>query len=60
MSGMILIESFLWIPIGFLLMSMPFRSMGPSLEEAAATPVAGWQVFRRVIFRWRSPARWQF
>src|SRR5919106_5666087 len=37
MSGMILIESFLWIPIVFLLMSTPFRSMDPSLEEAATT-----------------------
>src|SRR5918997_3158531 len=51
MSGMILIESFLWIPIVFLLMSTPFRSMDPSLEEAATTAgSSGWQVFRRVTF----------
>ena len=30
MGGMILVESFLWIPIVFLLMSTPFRSMDPS------------------------------
>ena len=51
MSGMILVESFLWIPIVFLLMSTPFRSMDPSLEEAATTAgSSGWQVFRRVTF----------
>jgi iron(III) transport system permease protein len=51
MSGMILVESFLWIPIVFLLMSTPFRSMDPSLEEAATTAGSnGWQVFRRVTF----------
>lgn len=51
MRGMILVESFLWIPIVFLLMSTPFRSMDPSLEEAAsAAGSTGWQVFRRVTF----------
>ena len=51
MSGMILVESFLWIPIVFLLMSTPFRSMDPSLEEAATTAgSSGWQVFQRVTF----------
>jgi iron(III) transport system permease protein len=51
MKGMILVESFLWIPIVFLLMSTPFRSMDPSLEEAAtAAGSTGWQVFRRVTF----------
>jgi iron(III) transport system permease protein len=49
LSGMILVESFLWIPIVFLLMATPFRSMDPSLEEAAITAgSSGWQVFRRV------------
>ena len=40
------------IPFGmFLLMSTPFRSMDPSLEEAATTAgSSGWQVFRRVTF----------
>jgi iron(III) transport system permease protein len=51
LSGMILVESFLWIPIVFLLMSTPFRSMDPSLEEAAtASGSTGWQVFRKVTF----------
>jgi iron(III) transport system permease protein len=51
MQGMILVESFLWIPIVFLLMSTPFRSMDPALEEAATTAGStGWQVFRRVTF----------
>ena len=51
LGGMILVESFLWIPIVFLLMSTPFRSMDPSLEEAATTAgSSGWQVFRRVTF----------
>ncbi|MBM4299155.1 MAG: ABC transporter permease subunit, partial [Deltaproteobacteria bacterium] len=51
MGGMILVESFLWIPIVFLLMSTPFRSMDPALEEAATTAGStGWQVFRRVTF----------
>ncbi|MGH7931063.1 MAG: ABC transporter permease [Candidatus Binatia bacterium] len=49
MQGMILVEGFLWIPIVFLLMSTPFRSMDPALEEAATTAGStGWQVFRRV------------
>lgn len=51
MPGMILVESFLWIPIVFLLMSTPFRSMDPSLEEAATTAGStAWQVFRKVTF----------
>jgi iron(III) transport system permease protein len=51
LSGMVLVESFLWIPIVFLLMSTPFRSMDPSLEEAATTAgSSSWQVFRRVTF----------
>jgi iron(III) transport system permease protein len=51
LSGMILVESFLWIPIVFLLMATPFRSMDPSLEEAATTAGStGWQVFRKVTF----------
>lgn len=51
LEGMVLIESFLWIPIVFLLMATPFRAMDPSLEEAAATAgSSSWQVFRRVTF----------
>jgi iron(III) transport system permease protein len=49
MRGMILVESFLWIPLVFLLMAAPFRSMDPALEEAATIAgSSGWQVFRRV------------
>jgi len=51
LGGMVLVESFLWIPIVFLLMSTPFRAMDPSLEEAATTAgSSSWQVFRRVTF----------
>jgi len=57
MQGMILVESFLWIPIVFLLMSTPFRSMDPSLEEAATTAGStGWQVFCKVTFPLAMPS----
>jgi iron(III) transport system permease protein len=46
---MIVIEGLLWTPIVFLLMTVPFRSLDPSLEEAASTSGAGaFQAFRRV------------
>ena len=57
MSGMVLVEGFLWTPIVFLLMATPFRSMDPSLEEAAV--VAGstdWQVFWKVTFPMATPS----
>ncbi|MGE5305311.1 MAG: ABC transporter permease [Alphaproteobacteria bacterium] len=57
LQGMILVEGFLWTPVVFLLMATPFRSMDPSLEEAAV--VAGsseWQVFRRVTLRMAAPS----
>ena len=57
MGGMILTEGFLWLPIVFLLMATPFRSMDPSLEEAAV--VAGstdWQVFKRVTLPMATPS----
>lgn len=51
LSGMILVEAFVWTPVVFLLMSTPFRSMDPSLEEAALTAGStNWQVFRKVTF----------
>jgi iron(III) transport system permease protein len=57
LGGMILVESFLWIPIVFLLMSTPFRSMDPSLEEAATTAgSSGWQVFQKVTFPLAMPS----
>ena len=57
MTGMILVEGFLWTPVVFLLMATPFRSMDPSLEEAAV--VAGssdWQVFKRVTLPMAAPS----
>lgn len=57
LPGMILVESFLWIPVVFLLMATPFRSMDPSLEEAATTAgSSGWQVFRKVTFPLAMPS----
>ena len=57
MSGMVLVEGFLWTPIVFLLMATPFRSMDPSLEEAAV--VSGsteWQVFWKVTMPMAMPS----
>jgi iron(III) transport system permease protein len=57
MPGMIMTEGFLWIPIVFLLMATPFRSMDPYLEEAAV--VSGstdWQVFKRVTLPMATPS----
>ena len=57
MAGMVLVEGFLWTPVVFLLMATPFRSMDPSLEEAAV--VAGssdWQVFKRVTLPMAMPS----
>ncbi|MGH7828060.1 MAG: ABC transporter permease [Candidatus Binatia bacterium] len=49
MPGMIMVEAFVWTPVVFLLMATPFRSMDPTLEEAALTAGSNnWQVFRRV------------
>jgi len=49
LQGMILVESFLWMPVVFLLMATPFYSMDPSLEESATVFGGGhWQVFKRV------------
>jgi iron(III) transport system permease protein len=36
LTGMILVSGLLWAPGVFILMAVPFRSMDPSLEEAAA------------------------
>ena len=57
MGGMILVEGFLWTPVVFLLMGTPFRSMDPSLEEAAVVSGSSeWQVFRRVTFPMAAPS----
>ena len=51
MSGMIMVEAFVWTPVVFLLMATPFRSMDPTLEEAALTAGSNnLQVFRKVTF----------
>jgi len=57
MAGMILVEGFLWTPIVFLLMATPFRSMDPSLEEAAViSGSSDWQVFRKVTLPMAAPS----
>ena len=57
MGGMILVEGVLWTPVVFLLMGTPFRSMDPSLEEAAVVSGSSeWQVFRRVTFPMAAPS----
>ncbi len=49
MSGMILVEALIWTPVVFLLMATPFRSLDPSLEDAAMVSGSNnWEVFRRV------------
>lgn len=49
MGGMIWIEGLHTAPLAFVLMSSAFRTMDPSLEEAAATSRADpWKTFRRV------------
>ena len=57
LQGMILVEGLLWAPAVFLLMAVPFRSMDPSLEEAAtASGASTLQTFRRVTFPLATPA----
>ncbi len=57
MSGMVLVEGFLWTPIVFLLMATPFRSMDPSLEEAAVVSGSSdWQVFWKVTLPMAMPS----
>lgn len=57
MSGMVVVEGFLWTPIVFLLMATPFRSMDPSLEEAAVVSGSSdWQVFWKVTFPMAMPS----
>jgi iron(III) transport system permease protein len=49
LPGMIWVEGLHTAPLAFVLMSAAFRSMDPSLEEAAATARADpWTTFRRV------------
>ena len=49
LPGMIWIEGLHTAPLAFVLMSAAFRTMDPSLEEAAATSRANpWKTFRRI------------
>lgn len=49
LQAMILVEGIFWIPLVFLMMSASFRSMDPSMEEAAIMSGAStWQTLRRV------------
>jgi iron(III) transport system permease protein len=57
LTGMVLIESFLWSPLVFLMLAASFRAMDPALEEAsAACGASGWQTIRRVSLRLILPA----
>lgn len=57
MPGMVLVETLFWLPVVFLLMAMPLRSMDPALEEAAALSGAPpWRVVRSITLRLALPA----
>ena len=57
MTGMVLIEGFLWSPLVFLLLSATFRAANPELEEAARMAGASvWNTFRRITLRLAMPA----
>lgn len=57
MPSMVLIEGTFWIPVVFLLMSASFRSMDPSLEEAAIMSGSTvMQTLRRITLRLVLPA----
>ncbi len=54
---MVLVETLFWLPVVFLLMAMPLRSMDPALEEAAALSGAPpWRVARSITLRLALPA----
>ena len=57
LAGMIMVESIVWIPIVFFLMSASFKSLDPTLEEAAEMCGAKrWDVFARITFRLAWPS----
>jgi iron(III) transport system permease protein len=57
MAGMVLVEALFWVPVVFLLMAMPLRSMDPSLEEAASLSGASpARVLRSITLRLALPA----
>lgn len=56
MGAMILVEGVFWIPLVFLMMSASFKSMDPSLEEAASMSGANvFQTLRRITIRLALP-----
>ena len=57
MSGMILIEGFLWSPLVFLLLSATFRTSNPEYEEAARICGASvWDTIRRITLKLAMPS----
>ncbi len=57
MSGMIMVEGFLWSPLAFLLAGATLRNVNPELEEAARMSGAGlWATIRRVTLRMSLPS----
>ena len=57
MSGMIMVEGFLWSPLAFLLVGATLRNANPELEEAARVSGAGiWMTIRRVTLRLSLPS----
>ncbi|MDA1324872.1 MAG: iron ABC transporter permease [Proteobacteria bacterium] len=57
MTGMILIEGFLWSPLVFLLLSATFRTSNPEYEEAARMCGASvWDTLRLITFKLSLPS----
>lgn len=57
MTGMILIEGFLWSPLVFLLLSATFRTSNPEYEEAARICGASvWDTIRRITLKLSLPS----
>src|SRR5262249_56303419 len=57
MSGMIMVEGFLWSPLAFLLVGATLRNANPELEEAARMSGAGlWATIKRITLRLSLPS----
>jgi iron(III) transport system permease protein len=57
MTGMVLVEGFLWSPMAFLLVAATLRNANPELEEAARmSGASAGEVFRRITLRLSAPA----
>jgi iron(III) transport system permease protein len=57
MTGMILIEGFLWSPLVFLLLSATFRTTNPEYEEAARMCGASvWDTVRKITLKLALPS----